>query len=607
MFIPEETVEEIREKNDIVEVISSYVRLTKKGSTYFGLCPFHNEKTGSFSVSPIKQMYYCFGCHEGGNVITFLQKYENYTFPEAIKVLADRVGVEIPDTLSEQDKKRENKRSILLEINKEAGKYYYYQLRQENGKRGMDYLKGRGLSDETIKQFGLGFARPGKNETYNYLKSKGFSDEMLRESGLFNFKEQSGMMDKFWNRVIFPIMDTGHRIIGFGGRVMGDGEPKYLNSPETLIFDKSRNLYGLNLAKSSKAKNIIICEGYMDVISLHQAGFSQAVASLGTAFTSGHANLLARYARVNVRPNEAARYKDILLCYDSDGAGVDAAKRALTILRQAGLTAKVINLKPYKDPDEFIKNLGAEEFENRINEAENGFMYEIRMLEGEYDLKDPAGKSKFFSDVALRILRFEDAIEREVYIQKLAYKYAVSEESINELVKKHALKGANLVEKEKPQPTRNAKFTGQSGIERTQGMLLNWISEMPAVYPIVSKYIKPEDFANDLYEKVAELLFDQIEKNEIRPADIISVFENEEEQRQVAELFHTSVDYLESLQEKETALRDLIYKVKDYSNNNPKEGADTDSFERMIENKKLLDEIKVLRIDLSHIISTNSN
>ena len=607
MFIPEETVEEIREKNDIVEVISSYVRLTKKGSTYFGLCPFHNEKTGSFSVSPIKQMYYCFGCHEGGNVITFLQKYENYTFPEAIKVLADRVGVEIPDTLSEQDKKRENKRSILLEINKEAGKYYYYQLRQENGKRGMDYLKGRGLSDETIKQFGLGFARPGKNETYNYLKSKGFSDEMLRESGLFNFKEQSGMMDKFWNRVIFPIMDTGHRIIGFGGRVMGDGEPKYLNSPETLIFDKSRNLYGLNLAKSSKAKNIIICEGYMDVISLHQAGFSQAVASLGTAFTSGHANLLARYARVNVRPNEAARYKDILLCYDSDGAGVDAAKRALTILRQAGLTAKVINLKPYKDPDEFIKNLGAEEFENRINEAENGFMYEIRMLEGEYDLKDPAGKSKFFSDVALRILRFEDAIEREVYIQKLAYKYAVSEESINELVKKHALKGAKLVEKEKPQPTRNAKFTGQSGIERTQGMLLNWISEMPAVYPIVSKYIKPEDFANDLYEKVAELLFDQIEKNEIRPADIISVFENEEEQRQVAELFHTSVDYLESLQEKETALRDLIYKVKDYSNNNPKEGADTDSFERMIENKKLLDEIKVLRIDLSHIISTNSN
>ena len=607
MFIPEETVEEIREKNDIVEVISSYVRLTKKGSTYFGLCPFHNEKTGSFSVSPIKQMYYCFGCHEGGNVITFLQKYENYTFPEAIKVLADRVGVEIPDTLSEQDKKRENKRSILLEINKEAGKYYYYQLRQENGKRGMDYLKGRGLSDETIKQFGLGFARPGKNETYNYLKSKGFSDEMLRESGLFNFKEQSGMMDKFWNRVIFPIMDTGHRIIGFGGRVMGDGEPKYLNSPETLIFDKSRNLYGLNLAKSSKAKNIIICEGYMDVISLHQAGFSQAVASLGTAFTSGHANLLARYARVNVRPNEAARYKDILLCYDSDGAGVDAAKRALTILRQAGLTAKVINLKPYKDPDEFIKNLGAEEFENRINEAENGFMYEIRMLEGEYDLKDPAGKSKFFSDVALRILRFEDAIEREVYIQKLAYKYAVSEESINELVKKHALKGANLVEKEKPQPTRNAKFTGQSGIERTQGMLLNWISEMPAVYPIVSKYIKPEDFANDLYEKVAELLFDQIEKNEIRPADIISVFENEEEQRQVAELFHTSVDYLESLQEKETALRDLIYKVKDYSNNNPKEGADTNSFERMIENKKLLDEIKVLRIDLSHIISTNSN
>lgn len=608
MFIPEETVEEIREKNDIVDVISSYVRLTKKGSTYFGLCPFHNEKTGSFSVSPAKQMYYCFGCHEGGNVITFLQKYENYTFPEALKVLAERAGVEIPDTISEEDKKRESKRSVLLGINKEAGKYYYYQLRSENGSRGMEYLKGRGLSDETLKQFGLGFARPSKNETYNYLKSKGFSDEMLRESGLFNYKEQSGMMDKFWNRVIFPIMDTGHRIIGFGGRVMGEGEPKYLNSPETLIFDKSRNLYGLNHAKSSKAKNIIICEGYMDVISLHQAGFNQAVASLGTAFTSGHANLLSRYARVNVRPGEAARYKDILLCYDSDGAGVDAAKRALTILRQAGLTAKVINLKPYKDPDEFIKNLGAEEFEKRIEAAENGFLYEVRMLESEYDLKDPGSKSKFFSDVALRILRFEDAIEREAYTQKLAYKYGVSVESIDELVKKHALKGAGLVEKEKPQSTRTAKYTAKDGIVRTQGMLLNWISEMPEVFPIVSKYIKPEDFTNELYGKVAGLLYEQIEKNDIKPADIVSVFQEEEEQRQVAELFHTSVDYLQSVQEKETALRDLMYKVKEFSNNNPREDDNgQDAFSKMIENKNKLEEIKLLKIDLSGIISANTN
>ena len=606
MFVPEETVEEIREKNDIVDVISSYVRLTRKGSTYFGLCPFHNEKTGSFSVSPIKQMFYCFGCHEGGNVITFLQKYENYTFPEALKVLAERAGVDIPDTVSEEDKKRESKRSILLDINKEAGKYYYYMLRSENGKRGMEYLKGRGLSDETLKQFGLGYARPGKNETYNYLRSKGFSDQMLRESGLFNYKENSGMMDKFWNRVIFPIMDTGHRIIGFGGRVMGEGEPKYLNSPETLIFDKSRNLFGLNHAKSSKAKNIIVCEGYMDVISLHQAGFNQAVASLGTAFTSGHANLLARYARINTKSDEVTRYKDILLCYDSDGAGVDAAKRALGILRQANLSAKVINLKPYKDPDEFIKNLGADEFEKRIEDAENGFMYEIRMLESDYDLSDPGGKSKFFSDVALRILRFEDAIERDAYIQKLAYKYSVSPGSIEELVRKHAAKGVGLVSNPKPMSTRNDKNLPVDSDKRTQGMLLNWISEMPKVFPIVSKYIKPEDFTDKLYERVAGILYEQIEKDEIKPGSIIDAFEDEEEQRQVAELFHTSVDYLESVKEKETALRDLIYKVKDLSNRNPKLLNGEDSLQKLIENKKILEEIKIMPIDLSGIISSNT-
>lgn len=606
MFVPEETVEEIREKNDIVDVISSYVRLTRKGSTYFGLCPFHNEKTGSFSVSPIKQMFYCFGCHEGGNVITFLQKYENYTFPEALKVLAERAGVDIPDTVSEEDKKRESKRSILLEINKEAGKYYYYMLRSENGKRGMEYLKGRGLSDETLKQFGLGYARPGKNETYNYLRSKGFSDQMLRESGLFNYKENSGMMDKFWNRVIFPIMDTGHRIIGFGGRVMGEGEPKYLNSPETLIFDKSRNLFGLNHAKSSKAKNIIVCEGYMDVISLHQAGFNQAVASLGTAFTSGHANLLARYARINTKSDEVTRYKDILLCYDSDGAGVDAAKRALGILRQANLSAKVINLKPYKDPDEFIKNLGADEFEKRIEDAENGFMYEIRMLESDYDLSDPGGKSKFFSDVALRILRFEDAIERDAYIQKLAYKYSVSPSSIEELVRKHAAKGVGLVSTPKPMSTRNDKNLPVDSDKRTQGMLLNWISEMPKVFPIVSKYIKPEDFTDKLYERVAGILYEQIERDEIKPGSIIDAFEDEEEQRQVAELFHTSVDYLESVKEKETALRDLIYKVKDLSNRNPKLLNGEDSLQKLIENKKILEEIKIMPIDLSGIISSNT-
>lgn len=596
MYYPDELVEEVRSRNDIVEVISSYIRLNKRGSNYFGLCPFHNEKTGSFSVAPSKQMFYCFGCHEGGNVISFLQKYENYTFQEALKVLAERAGVDLPENMSEEEKKVESRRGKLLEINKEAGKYYYVQLRNEAGKRGYDYLANRGLSDETMKQFGLGFARSATNETYRYLKSKGYSDDLLRDSGLFVYREKTGMADKFWNRVIFPIMDVNHRIIGFGGRVMGDGEPKYLNSPETEIFDKSRNLYGLNHAKTSKAKNLIICEGYMDVISLHQAGFNQAVASLGTAFTSGHANLLSRYARENTKGSEVVRYKDILLCYDSDGAGVDAAKRALGILREAGLTAKVINMRPYKDPDEFIKALGAEEFQKRIDDAENGFMFEIRMLEGEYDLNDPTGKSKFLTDVAARILRFEDSVERETYIDRIADKYRISVDSLNELVKKHAMNGVGI-KPSTPVKISHNRGSGDDVIKKSQGMLINWVSEKPAIYSVIKQYISADDFTDELYRKVAELLFEQVEENRVDPGKILTMFTEEEEQRQVAQLFHESVEHLETDSDRSKALKDLIIKVKENSINAGSE----DDLMQMIENKNKLDALKRININLSDI------
>lgn len=600
MYYPDELVEEVRSRNDIVEVISSYVRLNKRGSNYFGLCPFHNEKTGSFSVTPAKQMFYCFGCHEGGNVISFLQKYENYTFKEALTVLADRVGVELPENMSEEDKKRENRRGQLLEINKEAGKYYYVQLRNEAGRRGYDYLSKRGLSDETMKQFGLGFARSATDETYRYLRHKGYSDELLRASGLFVYREKSGMSDKFWNRVIFPIMDVNHRIIGFGGRVMGDGEPKYLNSPETEIFDKSRNLYGLNHAKTSKARNLIICEGYMDVISLHQAGFNQAVASLGTAFTSGHANLLARYARENTKGSETVKYKDILLCYDSDGAGVDAAKRALIILREAGLTAKVINMKPYKDPDEFIKALGADEFQKRIDEAENGFMFEIRMLEEEYDLNDPTGKTKFLTEVTARILRFEDSLERETYIEKIADRYRVSVDSLNELVKKHAINGVGITIRN-PVKTSHNKTSMEDGIKKSQGMLINWISEKPQIYKLIKEHISENDFTDELYKKVAQVLFEQIEEDEVNPGKIITMFTEEEEQKEVARLFHESVEHLETDADRAKALKDLIIKVKENSLNNNTYDEEADALTLMIIEKQKLDALRNININLNNI------
>lgn len=329
MYYSDELIEEVRMKNDIVDVISGYVRLQKKGSSYFGLCPFHNEKSPSFSVSRQKQMYYCFGCGAGGNVFTFLMEYENLTFVEAVQMLADRAGVELPKMeYSKEAKERADLKSILLEINKAAAQYYYVQLKSEQGRVGYTYLKNRGLSDDTIKAFGLGFSNKSNQDLYQYLKSKGYREEHIRQAGLISTDERNGVYDKFWNRVMFPIMDVNSRVIGFGGRVMGDAKPKYLNSPETPVFDKSRNLYGLNRARSSKKPYFLLCEGYMDVIALHQAGFTNAVASLGTALTPGHATLIKRYVQ------------EVYLTYDSDEAGTRAALRGVPILRAAGVSTR---------------------------------------------------------------------------------------------------------------------------------------------------------------------------------------------------------------------------------------------------------------------------
>ena len=380
MRYSDDIIEEVRMKNDIVDVISQYVKLTRKGSSYFGLCPFHNEKTPSFSVTPSKQMYYCFGCGAGGNVYNFIMEYENYSFGEALSHLAGRAGVELPKIeYSREAKEKAEQRAALLEINKLAAQYFYYQLRRESGKTAHGYLLGRGLSEETIRKFGLGYSDKYSDDLYKYLKSKGYSDDLLRESGLFNVDERRGMYDKFWNRVIFPIIDVNNRVIGFGGRVMGDGKPKYLNSPETKIFDKSRNLYGLNVARTTRKNYLILCEGYMDVIAMHQAGFTNAVASLGTALTSGHASLVKRYT------------KEVLLLYDSDGAGVRAALRAIPILREAGVTSRVVSLKPWKDPDEFIKNEGAEAFEERLNQAMDSFMFRVHIAEQDFAMDAPQG------------------------------------------------------------------------------------------------------------------------------------------------------------------------------------------------------------------------
>ncbi|MGN0359278.1 MAG: DNA primase [Hominisplanchenecus sp.] len=548
MFYPEELVEEVRERNDIVDVISGYVKLQRKGSSYFGLCPFHNEKSPSFSVSPGKQMYYCFGCGAGGNVFTFLMEYENYTFPEVMKILAERAGVALPEReYSQEERKQQDLRTQILELNKMAAKYFYYQLRSENGKQAMDYLKGRQLTDETIKSFGLGFANKYSNDLYRYMKQKGVSDELLKESGLMNVDEKQGMYDKFWNRVIFPIMDANSRVIGFGGRVMGDGKPKYLNSPETKVFDKSRNLYGLNVARTSRKKNLLVCEGYMDVISLHQAGFKNAVASLGTALTTQHAGLLKRYT------------DEVILTYDSDEAGTRAALRAIPIVKAAGLSARVLHMDPYKDPDEFIKALGADAFQKRIDEAENSFLFEISVMEREYDMKDPEGKTAFYHAVAERLMEFEVELERENYIEAVAARYHIGFDNLRKLVNRAAMKGRTPVQSQIKKARKNPER--EDGMKKSQKLLLTWLIEKPGLYDSIRSYISADDFTEGLYCEAASLLFAQFEEGNVIPAKIINHFEEPQQQREAASLFNTTL-HMETGMNMEKALKETVYRVR---------------------------------------------
>lgn len=594
MYYSDELVEEVRQRNDIVDIISGYVNLKKKGGNYFGLCPFHNEKSASFSVSPGKQMYYCFGCGAGGNVFTFIMNYENYTFAEAIKLLADRAGIALPEIEdSKEAREKENRRKTLLQINKEAATYFYYQLRAPQGRVGLDYLKGRQLSDETMNRFGLGYSNKTSNDLCQYLRHKGYPDELIRESGAAVFNEKYGMSDKFWNRVMFPIQDVNHRVIGFGGRVMGEGEPKYLNSPETPVFDKSRNLYGLNFARTARQDNIILCEGYMDVIAMHQAGFTQAVASLGTAFTSGQANLLRRYT------------ENVILSYDSDGAGVKAALRAIGILKEAGLTGKVLNLEPYKDPDEFMKNLGREEFAKRLLQAENTFFFELRMMQKQYDLSDPEAKTKFYNEIAKKLCGFSEEVERENYTEAVAEKYNISMESLKKLVTGYAAKMGMAAEVIRPKQPVQQKNTPKEQQENVQKLLLTWLVEEPHLYKKIKKYITPLSFTNELYRQVAQELFPKLEEGKPNPAAIISRFSQEEEQREAASLFNTKLPYMQQdmesqsqVQEREKAFHDIVVKVKRnaYEHDLKASGSDMEALSRVISGRQELDELEKTHI-----------
>ncbi|MCQ2521144.1 MAG: DNA primase [Lachnospiraceae bacterium] len=588
MYYPEELIQEIAQKNDIVDVIGSYVHLTKKGANYFGLCPFHNEKSGSFSVRQDRQFYHCFGCGASGNVYRFLMEHERLTFTEAVEMLAEKAGITLPEKTgnAEEEKRSRDRKARLYEANREAATFYFKVLRSEQGKVGMDYFAGRKLSPETMQKFGLGYAPMYNDAIIKHLRAKGFTDDIIRDAGLAGFHEKYGLTDKFFNRVMFPIFDVNQKVIGFGGRVLGDAKPKYLNSPETDIFDKSRNLYGLQFAKNAKKNHFILCEGYMDVIALHQAGFTESVASLGTAFTPGQAMIIKRYTR------------NVLLSYDSDEAGVKAALRGIQILREAGLHGKVVDMRPYKDPDEFIKNLGAEEYQKRLDQAENGFFFEVRQAKGKYALDDPDEKTLFYKEIASLLYRFEEEIERENYLEAIAKEYSISADSLRKMVRTMAAEG---------KPVRMLSTEVKSGLKapqsaedagkKSQRLLLNYLTAKPSLFEKIKAYVSVDDFTDDLYKRVAMKVFQTMEEGTFVEASLVNSFGDPEEQDLVANIFATELPAIETEEEKEKAFKDVLLSVKQHSfMAMQKEGGD---LTKLLAARQNLERLQKIRISMN--------
>lgn len=447
MAFPESFITELAERNDIADVVSGYVRLSRKsGSNLFGLCPFHSEKTPSFSVSPDKQIYHCFGCGKGGGVINFIMEIENLSFPEAVEFLAKRAGMELPEQADDQESRQ---RARMLALNRDAARYFHAQLSQPGGQAARDYIQRRQISPRMVTVFGLGSAPDGWSGLLDAMHAKGYTDFELFSAGLVRRGKNGGYYDTFRNRLMFPVIDVRGNVIGFSGRILGDGEPKYMNSPETRVFNKSRNLFALNLAKKSKSGYIILSEGNIDVVSLHQAGFDSAVASLGTSLTPEQARMISRYTN------------EVIIAYDNDGAGIKAAQRAIGILEKLDLKVKVLRLNGAKDPDEFIKLKGADAFRNLITGAENQVDYRLRAVTDKYDLSVDEQKVDFLREASELVARLPGSVERQVYAMRVASMAGVGAEVVTTEVERRRKKllrdGRRADEREQRRPERQSQ------------------------------------------------------------------------------------------------------------------------------------------------------
>lgn len=590
MLYPQELIDEIRTQNDIVSVISEYIALKPKGSSYFGLCPFHNESTPSFSVSADKQFYYCFGCGESGNVYSFIMRMENCDFPEAVKRLADRAHISLPEPeYSAEAARAERLKQQIYEMHRAAGRYYYAALHSRNGERALKYLNERGVKEEIQKRFGIGYAPSGRDHLCRYLKEKGFSTDAMIKSGLVMVsKDGKGLYDRFFNRLMFPIFDIQGRPIAFGGRVIDKGEPKYLNSPETVVFNKSRTLYGMNFAKAARKKEIILVEGYMDMISIYQAGFPNVVAGLGTAFNNDHARTLRKLA------------DSVILLYDSDEAGTRAALRAIPVLVNNGFDVKVTQVKGAKDADEFIKKYGAEAFGKLIVDAVSHITFRIGCAGKNYNLENADHRVRFAEEAAKILADVANDIERDVYTKETAAVCGIDEAALRSRISRirDASESEFLMEAEKKRKRvysdKESRDIRPKGITEAQKTILSMAVENDKVLKAVFSVLKAEEFEDGVYRTLAERIYnDSVSGRKSVPADLVSCFENIEDQNTAAAVFAVKND-IDNVSKLEKAVTENVRLIKkNYTDSLLAKASTAEEVKRLIDMKRKLDELYI--------------
>ncbi len=554
----EEILNEVRQSNDIVDVISQYMHLKRSGRNFFGLCPFHNEKSPSFSVSPDKQIFHCFGCGVGGNVITFVSKIEGINFIETVQMLAERANIQLPTLENSGDTQKEILKDKVYKVNEFTAEFYHQNLYKPQAKIAQEYIKKRQLSNETLKSFRIGFS--GKfDELYQELKKQGFEEKEILESGLVNKNERGQYIDRYRNRLMFPICDVRGRVIAFGGRVLDDSKPKYINSPENVVYSKGRHLFGLNVAKKGDTKQLLIVEGYMDVISLHQRGITNVVAPLGTALTEGQGWLLRKNA------------EQIILSFDSDEAGLKAKLRALEILQNMGCDLRILQMEGAKDPDEYIIKYGNARFKNLIDKALSIIEFKVKILQKDLNLENTNDKIKFLNEIAKLISKVDNTIEREVYIEKIAKEYDISKEAIYAEVNKLTYKNSNndkLLEKTKPIITHKKieKKEVSQAIKRRENTIISiLLTSDLSIFEIIKQNIKAEDFQDETNAKIAKKLYEEFEKGNSNINGIIDNLE-QEEQNQITMIM--AEDY--EIDDLEKAIDDIMQVYQKEKINNRK-------------------------------------